>query len=284
MTDRNEAALARLSLAAFAIDALLISLLAYILMLLFDDLFQGESFIETYSLLPALVIAFFFHFFFVEIILAGRSVGRLCLGLSVWDCETNDQPNAKTRVKRFSSDAASLGLRNFHFNKLPSHNKRADGYLHSDWVGSAPIVHKSTSQTAERQQKQKANVQPGQAVSNLPTKISGGLQVAVVQGPDAGKRARLDAGKSYHMNGVFLIGRAEDIVDLSLTSDKAVSRVHCCILLRDNALYIIDGKEDNTQGSTHGTYVNNRKISSSTFSPLQIESQIQIGNSIVRLQ
>ena len=283
MTDRNEAALTRLSLAAFAVDVLLISLFAYLLTLFFNDLFKGEAFIRSYSFVPALVIAFVFHFFFVEVVLAGRSIGRLCLGLSVWDSETNNQPTTKTRLKRFSYDAASFGLRNVKINKLPRYNKRADGYLHSDWVGPAPIDQNPTSRTAQKPPKKPANVQLAQRVANKATKISGSLQVAVVQGPDAGKQVRLDAGKTFHMNSVFLIGRAEGIVDLSLPTDHAVSRVHCCILLRDASLYIIDGKEDNIQGSTHGTYVNNRKISSSAFSPLKIDSQIQIGNSILRL-
>ncbi len=70
----------------------------------------------------------------------------------------------------------------------------------------------------------------------------------------------------------FLIGKQEGSVDFKLTISNAISRVHCKIITINNIAYVED------LGSSNGTFVNGKRISSGDRIPLNQGDKVVIAN------
>jgi transcriptional regulator with PAS, ATPase and Fis domain len=99
-----------------------------------------------------------------------------------------------------------------------------------------------------------------------PTMPLDGIDLVVVDGPDRGQRAKL-AG------GITRVGSAASN-QLRLT-DRAVSRVHCELRLREHVVHITDA------GSTNGTFVEGVRINEADLPPGTI---VRLGNTSIRLE
>jgi transcriptional regulator with PAS, ATPase and Fis domain len=93
-----------------------------------------------------------------------------------------------------------------------------------------------------------------------------GMDLVVVEGGDRGARAGVGAG-------IMRVGTSASN-HLRLT-DRAVSRVHCELRLRNHAVQIVDA------GSTNGTFAEGVRITDAELSP---GSVFRIGNTSIRLE
>ena len=93
-----------------------------------------------------------------------------------------------------------------------------------------------------------------------------GIDLVVIEGPDRGARANVGAG-------IMRVGTSTSN-HLRLT-DRAVSRVHCELRLRNRAVQIIDA------GSTNGTFAEGVRIADAELAP---GSVFRVGTTSIRLE
>lgn len=82
-------------------------------------------------------------------------------------------------------------------------------------------------------------------------------------------------GKSFDLGDELIVGRAEKC-HLVLTDDTYVSQMHARVFSRDGTFMIED------LGSTNGTYLNRRRITSPT--ELQRGDRIKIGKTVLEMR
>lgn len=70
----------------------------------------------------------------------------------------------------------------------------------------------------------------------------------------------------------FIIGKNADKVDGVISGNSAISRVHCEIAVQEDKIWIVD------KGSANGTFVNNQKIGTDKFVPIQVNDRVRIAN------
>lgn len=70
----------------------------------------------------------------------------------------------------------------------------------------------------------------------------------------------------------FLIGKQKDAVDGLITSNSAISRIHCKVVYRTGEFYIVD------MGSTNGTYLNRSRLQPNCPQSLHINDRIMIAD------
>jgi DNA-binding NtrC family response regulator len=92
-----------------------------------------------------------------------------------------------------------------------------------------------------------------------------GVELVVVEGPDAGARVRVDGG-------VCMVGTARG-AGLRLV-DRAVSRMHCEVTVRPGSIALTDG------GSTNGTFVDGRRVRDIDLAPGTV---VRVGGSSFRV-
>jgi pSer/pThr/pTyr-binding forkhead associated (FHA) protein len=110
---------------------------------------------------------------------------------------------------------------------------------------------------------------PAPASSRPPTRRKrGARKVAVIEGNS-------HKGRSFDLGSEFVIGRA-DRCHLVL-DDPYVSQVHARIYAKDGETYMIED-----MGSTNGTYVNRKRITSTT--ELQRGDRVKIGKTVLELR
>ncbi|WP_321341291.1 FHA domain-containing protein [uncultured Cohaesibacter sp.] len=290
MAEKQEKVLARISLAAMAVDFLVIAFLTEILL----DFFKHDIWVSAFGnagnaindapYIPAFLLALLLHLFVTEVLAGGYSLGRMCMGLSIRDLDNNSPPRFIRRLKRVSSIVAVAGLRSLNLNSLAPHNKSRECCLHSDWIGACPDL-LQTKTTGSPLLRSKIARPKQEAVSAESARRSAGVltSISVVSGPDRGKRMPFNKGRMFKEQGIFTIGRSADQVDLALTNDPTVSRVHCCIMLRNGAFHIKDGSYKGKAGSTHGTFVDNQTVDAAKTMVLDGREVIKVGSNFLRL-
>lgn len=82
-------------------------------------------------------------------------------------------------------------------------------------------------------------------------------------------------GKSFELSDEFIVGRA-DKCHLVLNDDTYVSQMHARFFSRDGAFMVED------MGSTNGTYLNRRRITSPT--ELQRGDRVKIGKTVLEMR
>ncbi|MCV6600310.1 MAG: FHA domain-containing protein [Cohaesibacter sp.] len=262
MTEKFETQLARLSMAAFAIDGLVILCLS-LWMSSSDLVHYLGSFLRQYPWVLTLPVAALLHLFVTEILAAGYSIGRLCMGLSVRQHHSARSPTFTTRIRRFVS--ASFGIGHIlRPNSLAYYNKHPDGGLHSDWLGQV-----ASQRSKAKKPKGQKSPQP---------------RVSVLSGPHAGISVALASGRHFAIENIFIIGTDPAHADLVLNKDPAIAPFQCVIGFNNGHYYIVDGHPRGKQGSRNGTFLGSTKIPSDKFTPLALNSQIRIGTSILSLQ
>ncbi len=84
---------------------------------------------------------------------------------------------------------------------------------------------------------------------------------------------RAHKGHAWDLDGELTIGRAAGC-QITL-DDSYVSQLHARVFLRDGVLYVED------LGSTNGTYLNTRKVSSAV--PMQRGDKLKIGSTVMEV-
>ena len=105
------------------------------------------------------------------------------------------------------------------------------------------------------------------AARSVPSAKKGPRKVAIVEGDE-------QRGKILDLGNELLIGRA-DRCQLVL-NDSYVSQMHARIFAKDGGYMIED------LGSTNGTYLNKRKVTTAT--PLHRGDQVKIGKTVLELR
>lgn len=75
----------------------------------------------------------------------------------------------------------------------------------------------------------------------------------------------------------YIIGKNPQKVNGVISFNKAIGRVHCRFIFRNNAYYIIDG--DGTKNSTNGTYINGSRLRDTQPHPVKSGDVIRLANS-----
>lgn len=272
MQNIREKTLARLSIAALAVDIMVVTLIVI----------GTQSAIKQYLnpapqwlILAVIPVMLALHFLIVDILAGGLSIGRLSTGLMLRDQKTGGKPSFASSIKRCISVLFSLGLPSLNPQSLPKYNKRQDRCMCSDWVGSAEHSHVSSPASAVNH-----DSQGGQGLSSKQDTKQLGLQV--VSGPNNGILKRFMQGKSFAKNSMFIVGRDTKLSDIVLADDKSVSSVQFRVALRNGRLLIIDGKSS-TEASRYGTLVNGKKISNTKPSVLRLGDFIKIGQTTLKV-
>lgn len=263
----QEKALAKLSLAALFLDLMVcVSLWQLIRSGIKVQVF-GNTFLTGTALFFAVAVA---YVFIVEVVFAGRSMGRLCLGISVGTDGTAEVLPLGRRFVRFLSILSGFGLRSLNANRLPAHNCAEGMVFRSDLAGRAP--------TRSKPKKAMSGASDPKRVARSSTPRTAGLTLALTEGPHAGVTMSLSDGKTFRQNGMFTIGRAAGWSDLTLSQDSKVSSMHCRLLVKDGRLYIADGA-DATRPSRNGTLLSGRPIGAKAFVPLPSGAVVSLGDS-----
>lgn len=269
MVSSFERALAKLSLAAMMLDLLFC-------VMIWKFVRESVPWVKTSPALGGLiafVLVVVVYVFFVEVLFAGRSIGRFSLGLSVSPPGTAEALPLAIRLKRFFSICSGFGLKSLNPNRLPDHNC-ADGIaFRSDLAGRAPVRSKPESG--------RATLSAPRAPSTAGTRSGegqGGFDIEVVSGPHRGMHMALKDGHSFQRSGMFTIGRAAVWADLVLDQDPKVSSMHCRLAVKDGRLYIADGAAVQ-RPSTNGTLIGGSSLSADNFVPLRAGATVTIGGS-----
>ena len=275
MKEANERAIARLSIAAFAVDVLVVTLLVAIVHRLID---QNMTYPPQWIYILAIPAVLLAHFLIVEILARGMSLGRLCSGVRIVEEQTGAAPGMAVRFKRCMMVLAKgAGFPSLNINALPAYNKHPSGCLHSDWAGKVPAVTRATNQ--------KRDIMPDTATLSDVTPVTGVTRgEAVLQinsGPHAGQTATLRQSQRFKTKGIYVIGRKPG-VDLVLGKDANVSGVHCQIRMRGDLYYLIDGAGKD-KPSTNGTRLNKKGLSTNSPVALKNGDIIGVGSTNMRL-
>lgn len=265
MNRNNERTLTLLNLAAISVDMMLVLFVTRGLWSLLDAGFFGAFFGQLPPWgEPALFFAMLAaHYVFVELVTAGYSIGRLATGLHLIDGRTKQVAPLRSRANHLVNAMATGGLRSISTLRLAPYNKAPSCKLASDWAGS---VDNDKLELPLRS----APPSPGMPPVGL----------SVEAGPHAGKGYDLDALLGRKRDGVFIIGRDPKRTLIVLPNDNGVSRIHCRMARKGSALFILDGAAQN-KGSTGGTMVNGKAVS--TVKPVRLQSgdKIKIGATII---
>lgn len=259
MDDFQESALAKLSFAALCVDMLVCF---FLWLSLTEVFFHGSIGPLAMSLLPAVVLA---HALIVEIFLFGRSIGRLCCGISLSDPDPRRTLSLGVRITRFAGALLSFIRAPVHFRHLPPHNRSERIVFKSDIAGrSSTRAQPFGSMAASVAAKPVAPPAPSPA-----------RRLVVTAGPHKGNSFSI---QSPQMN----IGRTAGWANIVLERDGKVSARHCRLLMRNGYLSIADGPSRGTP-SSNGTYLNGMRIGNETFQTVPPSSQIQIGDTTISL-
>ncbi|MBL4696383.1 MAG: FHA domain-containing protein [Rhizobiaceae bacterium] len=270
MSSVRERALARLSVSAFAVDAMVVTLFVV----------GGHELIRRYMptspdwvYILAVPIVLILHFLVVEFLAGGVSIGRLSTGLYIRDEKTGAKPKLSSSFKRCGSVFMTMGLPSLSSTKLPNYNKIQERCLCSDWVGS--IIVSDTPPNRHHI--------PAANQSSKQTKVDisrFGLQV--LDGPHKGNVKQFRQGKKFPKNKMFIVGRDAKLSDIVLSNDKSVSMVHFRIALKNSNFYIIDGRSS-SEKSKLGTFLNGSKIDNHKPRSLKFGDIIKAGQTTMRV-
>lgn len=263
----QEKSLAKLSLAAMFLDLLICVSAWQSLRAITGDIVLQSVALTGIALFLAVSA---FYVFLFEVLLNGRSIGRLCLGLSIAPCGGGERLSLGQRMRRFLAIVSGFGLRSLNPNKLPSHNCSEWIIFRSDLAGVAPTRSKSTQS--------KVSVRAPEKSASDTTSTGGRLVVRVVAGPHVGTALRLTDASTFAVDGIFKIGRLTGWGDLVLSRDNKVSQRHCRLSYRAGQLYAADGANA-TSPSRNGTFVGGKRIGAREFVPLPIGKALQLGDS-----
>lgn len=266
MSNSREKALARLSIAAFAVDAMVVTLLIALCYKALDNLIANVPIWIIFAIIPAVL---FLHFLFVELVIGGKSIGRLSTGLRIEDQKTGTIPKISDRAKHCSLVIAQLGIPSLNSQKLPKYNKKSVRCIRSDWAGSVT----TPQEPSIKSKPPSVNL----AFKNEPINLAK-IGIIVTKGPDRNKNIRFSKAPNYIKSSVLLIGSNSKFCDFTLSNDKTVSNIHCRLTVKNNKCLILDGLNAN-KASTHGTYISDVKVSNQKPSIINIGDIIKIGNS-----
>ncbi len=257
MTANREAALARLSLSAAAIDLLVITLIVKAIHRLIPEIpvLYGEFLF--WSAVPA---AWIVHLFVVEILAGGWSIGRLCLGLQVADAVTGEPLGKLQRIGRFASILSTFGLRSLSARKLASHHTSSSVSYTSNLSGVLQV------RGLGRQDRQSSKSATPKA-----------LVIKVLSGPHANQTVKLATGRTFSRDGYFNVGRDRTWADLVLDADDQVSGNHCRIRVQSGRIWVADWGS-NGGGSTNGTYIGARRLKPVDFTQIDPGTHMRVGN------
>lgn len=274
MSDASERAIARLSIAALAVDALVVTLLVAITYRVIEQYTSSVPQWIYVVIIPGVLLA---HFLVVELLARGMSIGRLCSGIRVVEEGTGAAPGMATRMKRCLLVLATGGLRSLNINALPAYSKNPSGCLCSDWAGRVAPITRSTNQ--------KRAALPEMGPRNDATPVTGVTRgeavLQVIGGPHAGQTATLEQSQRFKTKGIYVVGRKPG-VDLVLSKDANVSGLHCHIRSQGKVYYIVDGAGEN-KPSTNGTRLNNKAVSPTTPTILKNGDTIGVGGTTMRV-
>lgn len=263
----QEKSLAKLSLAAMFLDLLICVSVWQSLRATAGDIVLQSVALTGIVLFLAVCALYVFLF---EVLLNGRSIGRVCLGLSVAPCGGGERLSFSQRIRRFLAIVSGFGLRSLNPNRLPSHNCSEWIIFRSDLAGVAPTRSKSTQG--------KVSVRAPEKSASVTTSTGGRLVVRVVAGPHVGTALRLTDASTFATDGIFKIGRLAGWGDLALSRDKKVSQRHCRLKYKSGQVYVADGASS-TNPSSNGTYVGGQRIGAREFVPLSLGKELQLGDS-----
>lgn len=278
MASPREASLARLSIGAFAIDALtigvLIILISKLLVPFSNDVEAalGLSRGLTTSILGfiSVILALITHLAIIELFLGGRSFGRLAAGLKITAPQGGEIP-VDVRLQRIWYILKTMGLKSFTVNQLPDHNKGYDCFLRSDWIGQPDqTVPLKNNPAISRPNNSKRKT----------TSTPQGPYLEIISGMSTGQVYKFKQFPRFQKNGFLMIGRDKNLVDISLLDDSGISSVHCRIGFSKGKFLILDGSAKG-RGSTNGTFVGKKSVSTST--PLIINNGDVIQLSSVKI-
>lgn len=275
MRDANERAIARLSVAAFAVDALVVTLLVVVTHHLIE---RNIYSVPQWVYIAAIPVVLLGHFLVVEILARGVSVGRLCSGIRIVEERTGAAPGMAARIKRCMMVLVrGGGLPSLNINALPAYNKHPSGCLHSDWAGRVAPVTRATNQKRETvpELDTRAEITPVTGVTR------GEAVLQINSGPHAGQTATLRQSQRFKTKGLYVIGRKPG-VDLVLGKDANISGVHCQIRLQGDLYYLADGAGKD-KPSTNGTRLNDRAVSAKSPVVLKNGDIIGAGSTNMRL-
>ncbi|WP_417418550.1 FHA domain-containing protein [Hoeflea sp.] len=275
MKEANERAVARLSIAAFAVDALVVTLLVAIVHQLVE---RNMPYAPQWIYILVIPVVLLVHFLIVEMLARGVSVGRLCSGIRIVEERTGAAPGVAARFKRCMMVLTrGGGLPSLNINALPAYNKHPSGCLHSDWAGRVAAVTRATSQKRESvpEIETRAEVTPVTGVTR------GEAVLQINSGPHAGQTATLRQSQRFKTKGLYVIGRKPG-VDLVLGKDANISGVHCQIRLHGGLYYLADGAGKD-KPSTNGTRLNDKAVSAKTPVVLKNGDIIGAGSTNMRL-
>lgn len=251
LTNRSAA---QLLTAAAALDFLFVFVVSY-----FSHDALYNKFIKSMlpNSLPEFVSATFFfliilyaYWVIAEIILAGRSIGRVSCDLSAHD-ESGEFASHATMIKRGIGKLSSFGLTGLS----PTQATRFDSRHNIVWYSSlAP-----------------AKARPI-GYWKLIVYVSGRVQAKI-------PLAQLTSFKTTQQ---IKIGRDRRWSDIPLPNDTGISGRHCTITHKAGQLYIKD-HGSNGQGSANGTIVNKQKIKPNSWYPIKPETVIGLAGVKIRL-
>ncbi len=191
----------------------------------------------------AFVLVFCLQTIFVELVTAGRSLGRFVVGIRLHNAEAPEQPPAfHWRLMRLASMLTSLGFRR------PALRSNGTGVSASAELLEGTIARRSSppqgriSRSSQRRPQSKRPPVGGDAV------------LRVMSGNHSGTTIRLSAGVEFRTTGRFRIGRDPDWADLALVRDVSVSRQHCFVELTNGTVYVRDWGSGG-KGSSNKTMV-----------------------------
>ena len=263
----QEKSLARLSLAAMFLDLL-------ICVCVWQSLRAAAGDIVLQSVALTGIVVFLavcaLYVFLYEVLLNGRSIGRLCLGLSVAPFGSGERLSFGQRMKRFLAIVSGFGLRSLNPSRLPSYNCSGSIIFRSDLAGVAP--------TRSKSRQSKVSLPPRETSASAATSTAGRLVVRVVNGPHSGTALRLTDAPTFAVDGIFKIGRLVGWGDLVLSRDNKVSQSHCRLRYKAGQVYVADGA-NSTSPSSNGTFVGGQRIGATEFVPLPLGKALHLGDS-----
>ncbi|NVK33431.1 MAG: FHA domain-containing protein [Rhodobacteraceae bacterium] len=276
--DVQEKTLAKLSITALLLDAVIVFSIWYLVQPYFAKIFSRPwDFILPWypAVLPAL---FVLYLFLVEVILGGFSVGRFCCGLTI----SNRRPtegSVSWRMKRFMGILFRFGLGSLNPNRLPAYNCSEDLLFKSDMAGEACVRSRSrpaSGRTANAEIKSRSKA----ATASHPRAVVTNLKV--LSGSQKGSLVTLGHGRSFSSDGVYRIGRDPAWSDLVLADDLKVSSRHCRLQSVGGNYEVLDGDETGRK-STNGTHVSGRDISGGGPVSIKTGDIFQIGQTQIQL-
>jgi pSer/pThr/pTyr-binding forkhead associated (FHA) protein len=285
MHDLKQYALTKLLAAATFIDLMLTLAGALILKELVGPYILID---QQYTLLVLLPLTLILHIVIVEIILGGRSFGRMCVGLQFCQIIGDAPLSHVQKLQRAFSTLISLGFGDLRTKRLAKHHNLRGVCLKSTMVGRytgsasqpQPTSQPKLDTTPRPQPQQRQNSHPqNPALSSAATRAQG-FNIYVVEGPDKGTKESLTSGKLFSAHGEFRIGKNPGWADMLLPNDKGVSGEHCIVLQLGTQLYLVDYGRGGL-GSTNGTVLNGKRLPPKQRVPLGLNMPFQVANSVL---